>query len=92
MLEEGFDVPQCDLVVAFTGPQSLISFIQMRGRARNQDSVFVILDGEEKRTRTADVQNQEKVMRKVLEAHQKSHFSGLSVQQKTQMSVNPLKL
>ena len=92
VLEEGFDVPQCDLVVAFTGPQSLISFIQMRGRARNQDSVFVILDAEEQRTRTKDVQNQEKVMRKVLEAHQKSHFSGLSVQQKTQMSVNPLKL
>ena len=80
VLEEGFDVPQCDLVIAFTGPQSLISFIQMRGRARNQDSVFVILEAEEQRTRTKDVQNQENVMRKVLEAHQKSHFSGLSKQ------------
>ena len=80
MLEEGFDVPPCDLVVAFTAPQSLISFIQMRGRTRNQDSVFVILEAEEKRRGTKDVQNQENVMRKVLEAQQKSHFLGLSEQ------------
>ena len=78
MLKEGFDVPQCDLVVAFTGPQSLMSFIQMRGRTRNQDSIFVTLQAEEQRRRTKDVENQEKVMRKVLETHQKSHFSGLS--------------
>ena len=78
VLEEGFDVPQCDLVVAFTGSHSLISFIQMRGRARNQDSVFVTLEAEEHGARTKDVQNQENVMRKVLEAHQKSYFSGLS--------------
>ena len=80
VLEEGFDVPPCDLVVAFTAPQSLISFIQMRGRTRNQDSVFVILEAEEKRRGTKDVQNQENVMRKVLEAQQKSHFLGLSEQ------------
>ena len=78
VLEEGFDVPQCDLVVAFTGPQSLMSFIQMRGHTRNQDSIFVTLQAEEQRRRTKDVENQEKVMRKVLETHQKSHFSGLS--------------
>ena len=78
VLEEGFDVPQCDLVVAFTGPHSLISFIQMRGRARNQDSVFVTLEAEEHGARTKDVQNQENVMRKLLEAYQKSHFSGLA--------------
>ena len=78
VLEESFGVPQCDLVVAFTGPQSLISFIQMRGHTRNEDSVFVILEAEEQRARKKDVQNQENVMRKVLEAHQKSNFSELS--------------
>ena len=78
VLEEGFDVPQCDLVVAFTGLQSLISFIQMRGRTRNEDSVFVVLEGEEQRERTKNIQSQENIMRKVLEAHQKSHFLGKS--------------
>ena len=80
VLGEGFDVPQCDLVVAFTGPQSLVSFIQMRGCARNQDSVFVIFEAEEQKAGTKDVQNQENVMRKVLEAYQKSHSLGLSEQ------------
>ena len=74
VLEEGLDVAQCDLVVAFTGSRSLITFIQMRGRARKQDSVFVILETERQRETKKDVQKQEVVMRKVLETHHKSHF------------------
>ena len=80
VLEEGFDVPQCDLVVAFTALRSLITFIQLRGRTRNQDSVFVLLEAEKQRAKAKDVQNLENVMRKVLEAHKKSHFLGLSEQ------------
>ena len=74
VLEEGLDVAQCDLVVAFTGSRSLITFIQMRGRARKQDSVFVILETERQRETKKDVQKQEVVMRKVLETHHKTHF------------------
>ena len=81
VLEEGLDIAQCDLVVAFTGSRSLITFIQMRGRARKQDSVFVILEAEEQRSTKKDVQNQEAVMRKVLETQHKSHFSDTTNQE-----------
>ena len=74
VLEEGLDVAQCDLVVAFTGSRSLITFIQMRGRARKQDSVFVVLEAEGQREAKKDVQKQEVVMREVLETHHRTHF------------------
>lgn len=81
VLEEGLDVAQCDLVVAFTGSRSLITFIQMRGRARKQDSVFVILETERQRETKKDVQKQEVVMRKVLETHHKTHFPDFAQQE-----------
>ena len=78
VLEEGIDVAHCDLVVAFTGLQSLIRFIQMRGRARKKDSKFVVFETEEEIAAKKDALNQEKVMRKVLEKDQKCDFSALS--------------
>ena len=78
VLEEGIDVAQCDLVVAFTGSQSLISFIQMRGRARKKGSVFIIFETEEEREVKENAENQELIMRKVLQKHQQCVFSELS--------------
>ena len=78
VLEEGIDVAQCDLVVAFTRLRSLIRFIQMRGRARKIDSVFVIFETEEERMLNRKSENQEKVMRRVLAKHQRCNFSELS--------------
>ena len=78
VLEEGIDVVECNLVVAFTGLQSLIRFIQMRGRARKKGSKFVVFETEEERAAKKDAQNQEKIMRKVLEKHHKCHFSEIS--------------
>ena len=75
VLEEGIDVAQCDLVIAFMGSRSLIKFIQMRGRARKPGSVFVIFETEEERLAKQNVENQEKVMRSVLERYQQSNFS-----------------
>ncbi|KAL2759412.1 hypothetical protein ACRALDRAFT_1074287 [Sodiomyces alcalophilus JCM 7366] len=43
VLEEGIDVPACNLVVCFDQPDNLKSFIQRRGRARQRDSRLVIL-------------------------------------------------
>jgi len=41
--EEGFDTPACNVVVAFDEPDSLKSYIQMKGRARQEKSTFYIL-------------------------------------------------
>ncbi|KAI9644163.1 Dicer-like protein 2 [Ciborinia camelliae] len=44
VLEEGIDVRACNLVICFSKPGNLKSFIQRRGRARQQDSKLVLLD------------------------------------------------
>ncbi|KAI1825369.1 RNase3 domain-containing protein [Xylaria intraflava] len=41
--EEGIDVPSCDLVLSFNAPANLKSFIQRRGRARMENSRFILL-------------------------------------------------
>ncbi|KAF2458152.1 hypothetical protein BDY21DRAFT_319388 [Lineolata rhizophorae] len=43
VLEEGIDIPNCHLVVCFEQPKNLKSFIQRRGRARKQDSKYIIM-------------------------------------------------
>ena len=78
VLEEGIDVGLCDTVVAFTGLQSLIGFIQIRGRARKYDSTFVIFETEEETAVHEKAENQEKVMRRVLKKHVQSDLSELS--------------
>ncbi|KAI1325853.1 RNase3 domain-containing protein [Xylariaceae sp. FL0255] len=46
ILEEGIDVPACNLVVCFDEPPNLKSFIQRRGRARMKRSRLVLLTQE----------------------------------------------
>jgi dsRNA-specific ribonuclease/ERCC4-related helicase len=41
--EEGIDVPQVDLVVAYDGSVSLRSFVQSKGRCRAEKSRFLVL-------------------------------------------------
>ncbi|EDO39479.1 predicted protein, partial [Nematostella vectensis] len=51
VLEEGLDVPVCNLVVRFDSTMNLKSLVQSRGRAsRRSDSHFVVLcsNGKEK--------------------------------------------
>ncbi|KRX02757.1 P-loop containing nucleoside triphosphate hydrolase [Pseudocohnilembus persalinus] len=40
--EEGLNIPSCNLVIAYDGIQTYSSFIQTKGRARHQDSHFMI--------------------------------------------------
>ncbi|KAF7563100.1 hypothetical protein G7046_g1039 [Stylonectria norvegica] len=42
VLEEGIDVPACNLVICFDNPNNLKSFIQRRGRARMRKSDLVL--------------------------------------------------
>ena len=43
VVEEGVDVPKCNLVVRFDFPPTLQSYIQSKGRARAKESTFLIL-------------------------------------------------
>ena len=40
--EEGFDIPECNMVISFDEPRSLKSYIQIKGRARKKDSQYII--------------------------------------------------
>jgi dsRNA-specific ribonuclease len=43
VLEEGIDISACNVVVCFDKPRNLKSFVQRRGRARKEKSVFVAM-------------------------------------------------
>ncbi|KAL1297620.1 hypothetical protein AAFC00_006178 [Neodothiora populina] len=43
VLEEGIDVSSCQTVICFDPPMNLVSFVQRRGRARKQDSRYIVL-------------------------------------------------
>lgn len=50
VLEEGIDIAACNLVVCFSPPATLKSYIQRRGRARKEQSRFIVMlphDGDE---------------------------------------------
>jgi len=43
VLEEGIDITACNLVICFDPPPNLKSFIQRRGRARQEKSQFAMM-------------------------------------------------
>ncbi|KAG5941832.1 hypothetical protein E4U53_007342, partial [Claviceps sorghi] len=43
VLEEGIDVPACNMVVCFDHPSTPKSFVQRRGRARMKDSTLLLM-------------------------------------------------
>lgn len=44
VLEEGIDLPACHLVISFEVPDNITSYIQRRGRARQNASEFVVME------------------------------------------------
>lgn len=46
--EEGLDIPDCNLVISFSEPKTIKSFIQLKGRARKEKSEYLILSPESK--------------------------------------------
>ncbi|XP_076355471.1 endoribonuclease Dicer-like isoform X2 [Tachypleus tridentatus] len=43
VIEEGVDVPKCNLVVRFDPPQNYRSYVQSKGRARAPDSYYIFM-------------------------------------------------
>ena len=43
VVEEGLDIPRCNLVVRFDLPNDIRAFIQSKGRARSKQSKFILL-------------------------------------------------
>ncbi|TQS38729.1 hypothetical protein Golomagni_00758 [Golovinomyces magnicellulatus] len=59
VLEEGIDVPTCNLVVCFQEPSNLKSYIQRRGRARKSDSkLYLINSSHDKSTRFKELEEE----------------------------------
>lgn len=67
VLEEGIDVPKCNIVVCFDEPANLKSFVQRRGRARNQKSKLVMMLEDVESKRLAVWQVLEEQMKRVYE-------------------------
>ncbi|KAH6603905.1 hypothetical protein Trco_007351 [Trichoderma cornu-damae] len=70
VLEEGIDVPACNLVVCFDTPTTSKSFIQRRGRARMKDSRLVIFF-DESNPMQKKFEEKEEEMKKLYEDEQR---------------------
>ena len=58
VVEEGLDVPRCNLVVRFDFPQNLRAYIQSKGRARAKESTFLIMiDGDRQHEISVQLRN-----------------------------------
>ena len=62
VIEEGLDIRDCHLVVCFTPPHNLKSFVQRRGRARRVQSSYVIMYATWERHRAIEFEAMEKEM------------------------------
>ena len=67
VLEEGLDVPACDVVIRFDGIKSLISFAQSKGRARKlENSKFVLILSDRQKLIYDDIKNREIILKQAL--------------------------
>ncbi|KAJ7353981.1 hypothetical protein OS493_030827 [Desmophyllum pertusum] len=67
VLEEGLDVPECNLVVRFEGAATLRALVQSRGRAsRRSDSKFVVICNEKEENDSKDLLLKEQNMEEAI--------------------------
>ena len=72
VVEEGIDVPQCNLVICFDEPENLKSFIQRRGRARLRDSKLVVMLDKTSKSRIVEWEELERQMKLQYEMEERS--------------------
>ena len=61
VVEEGLDVPSCNLVIKFDFPTSYRSYIQSKGRARKAGSQYLLMVEEGDGTKLASYEDYMKV-------------------------------
>ncbi|KAL2651551.1 hypothetical protein R1flu_019679 [Riccia fluitans] len=66
VLEEGIDVPTCNLVIRFDGMNTVTGNIQSRGRARLRESKFVVLLAQEDNEKVRKLHRMEADMQQVV--------------------------
>ena len=69
VLEEGQDIPCCDVVIRFDGIQTLISYTQTKGRARHKDSRFILILSESEHQIVKEIEDQDLLVKHVLESN-----------------------
>jgi ERCC4-related helicase/dsRNA-specific ribonuclease len=72
VLEEGIDIPQCNLVICFDEPANLKSFVQCRGRARLRESKLVMLLNQTSRDRITEWTELEREMKRRYEIEERN--------------------
>jgi endoribonuclease Dicer len=48
VLEEGIDIPKCNLVIHFSVPQVCRSYVQSKGCSRAQDACYILMIEEDR--------------------------------------------
>lgn len=92
VLEEGIDVPACNLVICFDKPEQLKSFIQRRGRARMRVSQLVLLVDAKSREDVAEWQEHEKMMKKIYEDDLRELTHLKEVEESEEIEIPPLEV
>ncbi|EDK31487.2 dicer-related RNase III protein Dcr2p, putative (macronuclear) [Tetrahymena thermophila SB210] len=67
--EEGFDIPSCNLVISFNKISNLKSFVQIKGRARKENSKFIIMakDKYQKQDYETDIESYKDLIQQIKE-------------------------
>nr|BAX36483.1 Dicer4 [Planococcus kraunhiae] len=78
VLEEGIDMPDCNVVFMYDFPKTFRSYVQSKGRARKAESTYVLLvdkDEEKNRKKIVDFKKLEKELEHVVHTFDISHDS-----------------
>ena len=91
VIEEGVDVPKCNLVVRFDLPQNFRAYVQSKGRARNKPSLFYLLIGDHQMNKLGDIQNYHRLEEELVSICQEDREvpSEESIQEKMKDKIPP---